>query len=902
MTSVAPPTEFFPGIDFNPSFYNLGQSPVTLDYLNSNFLRSTGYAISRAQFTLFNGTVDINENLDVSGNINASAYLLNGVPFTPSQWTTSVNDIYYTTGNVGIGKTNPSATYKLDVSGNINCNAIFRSGTELTQYTDTNVRTVLSTSVGTGLQWNSSTNRMNVVFPPSPLPYGDTEVRILLSNSAGTNMTWNTGTNRFNVGIATTTSLGVVQVGSGLSITPQGLLSANATSYTLPIATNTTLGGVRVDGSTIVINATTGVISSVQTQSDWNNTDGTSRAFIVNKPTIINSRWSQTGSNIFYNSGNVGIGNSAPFTPLCVGNSSIVGSDGNIIFGRNISGGSRHFKLGIDTDYYFGIGDFGANNTAGTWIEPFKVHFLASNNSLVVSANGNVGIGDIPGTTIKLDVNGNLLIRAYGTTGSGTRGIFFRSDHITTNLQYNCSILTFDHGGTGPTDGLSINGFSGLSFCTGANTRQERMRITSDGNVFIGASTNSSDDGNVNISTPDSTFYVRGPRVAGSTTNISFRGGLEGNGSGRVRLWLTADAAHSSYIESIHVGNGDTNLIFGTSLGNSLPIERMRIRNNGNTNLEGTFTCNGHIQIFFNGNSVKLERPDNWVRVRDGNNTHLDFAAGQLFSHSTITGVDLNVSGSANVSGNIRFQCDRWHTASDGRNKFFLAGNGCTFYSGGMSGGANARMHEYRRTYDDATLGWFENTGLLRSWGYSSLSDSRIKKNIRDIDDVQGLEKILLIQPKKYNYIEKEKNKHDVIGFIAQQIGEVIPEAITKTEGIPPNVYKNCLVNNKREIYYSLPLDIVIDTDVIITDTEDGTGERYKIKEIYDDYFIIDKDIDRDEVFVKGYSINDLHNLDKNYIYTLNVCATQELYKLIMEQREEINNLKNRLSTFRKYQ
>jgi hypothetical protein len=73
MTSAAPPTEFFPGINFNASFYNLGQSAVTLDYLNSNFLRSTGYAISRAQFTLFNGTVDINENLDVSGNINASA-------------------------------------------------------------------------------------------------------------------------------------------------------------------------------------------------------------------------------------------------------------------------------------------------------------------------------------------------------------------------------------------------------------------------------------------------------------------------------------------------------------------------------------------------------------------------------------------------------------------------------------------------------------------------------------------------------------------------------------------------------------------------------------------------------------------------------------------------------------
>jgi hypothetical protein len=237
-----------------------------------------------------------------------------------------------------------------------------------------------------------------------------------------------------------------------------------------------------------------------------------------------------------------------------------------------------------------------------------------------------------------------------------------------------------------------------------------------------------------------------------------------------------------------------------------------------------------------------------------------------------------------------------WNKDVGQNRRFYFSGDGITYYSGGQSGAANARTHEWRRTYDDATLGFIENTGLLRTYGYSSLSDTRIKKNIRDIDDAQGLEKILLIQPKKYNYIEKERNKHDVIGFIAQQIGEVIPEAITKTEGIVPNIYKNCLVNNKREIYYTLPSDVEIDTDVIITDTEDGTGERYKIKEIYNDYFVIDKDIDRDEVFVKGYNIKDLHNLDKNYIYTLNVCATQELYKLIMEQREEINNLKNRLS------
>ena len=160
MSSTSAPHEFFPGIDFNPDFYNVGASAVSLEYLQSNYLRSTGYAISRAIYTIFNGTVDINENLDVSGNINASAYYLNGVPFD-DQWTNDNDDLYNNnSGNVGIGKTNPS--YKLDVSGNINCNSIYTNGTQLTQYTDTNTRSVLSTAAGTNLTWNDATKKFDL--------------------------------------------------------------------------------------------------------------------------------------------------------------------------------------------------------------------------------------------------------------------------------------------------------------------------------------------------------------------------------------------------------------------------------------------------------------------------------------------------------------------------------------------------------------------------------------------------------------------------------------------------------------------------------------------------------------------------------------------------------------------
>jgi hypothetical protein len=76
-------------------------------------------------------------------------------------------------------------------------------------------------------------------------------------------MTWNISTNKVDVSGGTT--LQIAGVGTGGN-----------------------LGGVRVDGNKNVINAT-GVISSVQTQVDWNNTDASSRTFIANKPQFLTS-------------------------------------------------------------------------------------------------------------------------------------------------------------------------------------------------------------------------------------------------------------------------------------------------------------------------------------------------------------------------------------------------------------------------------------------------------------------------------------------------------------------------------------------------------------------------------------------------------------------------------------
>jgi hypothetical protein len=175
-------------------------------------------------------------------------------------------------------------------------------------------------------------------------------------------------------------------------------------------------------------------------------------------------------------SGNIGIGTNVPqhLLSLHVNNTT---DTSRITFTNNNTG------TGFNNGFMIGL-----HSTKDVFIwnnENSAIQFGTSGaERMRILGTGNIGIGTTNPQT-KLDVDGNLLIRAYGTTGSGTKGIFFRPDFVTTN-QYNCSILTYDHSLGGENDGLSINGYDGVSFCTGSGSRQERMIILQNGNIGIG--------------------------------------------------------------------------------------------------------------------------------------------------------------------------------------------------------------------------------------------------------------------------------------------------------------------------------------------------------------------------------------------------------------------------------
>ena len=237
---------------------------------------------------------------------------------------------------------------------------------------------------------------------------------------------------------------------------------------------------------------------------------------LSNKPTILNSQWTTSGSNIYYNTGNIGIGVANPASLLHVAGYARMGGTiiGDGIELNAYNTGNRYGVIDLHGDDTYS--DYGLriirNNTGpdasssvihrgvgNLVLNAFDAGFLSFSTNNVermrVTSTGNVGIGtgtpgslfnpymnigdalnnsaEIMDLTIK-PTNNTATLRFYGlrkVMGNNWNDVAFRIQHRVDGTDM--AFVEFNPGSSG----------SDLAFGT-ANT--ERLRISQNGYVGIG--------------------------------------------------------------------------------------------------------------------------------------------------------------------------------------------------------------------------------------------------------------------------------------------------------------------------------------------------------------------------------------------------------------------------------
>ncbi len=182
-------------------------------------------------------------------------------------------------------------------------------------------------------------------------------------------------------------------------------------------------------------------------------------------------------------------------------------------------------------------------------------------------------------------------------------------------------------------------------------------------------------------------------------------------------------------------------------------------------------------------------------------------------------------------------------------------------------------------------------------------SDLRIKENIIDISLNYSLEKLRAIKCVNFNYKDRlSRGDGQVIGFIAQQVKEVFPEAINETHDFIPNEMRplnNITWKDLEDISgYNLTTDLGDVSGVaysfFVCDENTAEDEQeVRVKGNSDNTFTFEKKWE--SVYCYGKEVKDFLLVEQSKLLALNISATQDLDKQIIELKERIINLENEI-------
>lgn len=177
----------------------------------------------------------------------------------------------------------------------------------------------------------------------------------------------------------------------------------------------------------------------------------------------------------------------------------------------------------------------------------------------------------------------------------------------------------------------------------------------------------------------------------------------------------------------------------------------------------------------------------------------------------------------------------------------------------------------------------------MRAIAFDTYSDRRIKKDFRLSDNPSDLATLRRLRVTDYHHIdETTKGKDFRKGFIAQEVEEIFPEAVSKTSDFIPNIYEKSIsvslaADGKLQVV--LPKKHELKTGDQIRLIFDGGQKELAVTEILNENTFVVEGWQQPAapawVFAYGKKVDDFRQVDYDRIHTLNVSATQELARKV---------------------